>query len=168
MVRRFMRRFALGVVVFAAVSSVGAMATWGKDTKVGQAGSFTILRIDDDKGKFDRCAAHLNAGPGVFRLAWNRDRLYTISVPSIPNPPAGQFRLTLDLPGGSVSEPAKIVAERTFAIFDGGTIEKLMGVREKIAMTLGTKRYEWTIGNTKMDRVVAALESCMDKAQPPR
>lgn len=166
MTGKHVRQVARAVTTGLFIMVVAGIAA-AKDTKVGQAGVFAIVRIDDDKGKFDRCVAHLNAGPGMFRLAWNRDRIYTISIPSIPNPPS-PLRLTLELPGGSVSEPAKIAGERTFAVFDGGTIERLMGVREKIAMTLGTKRYEWTIGNTKMPQVVAGIEACMDKAQPSR
>ena len=35
-------------------------------------------------GGFDRCAATLKSGPGMLRIAWNKHRTYTISVPSAP------------------------------------------------------------------------------------
>ena len=155
-----------------AVVLIGTLATLAaqpalaqhKTTKVGQAGPFIIDRIDEN-GAFDRCAATLQPGPNMLRISWNKDRVYSMSVP--PGPVAkGPLILTIDMgKAGSWSEPAVTNGERAWATLSLATVEKLMAVGNKIVVSLGSKRYEWTIGKTPMTDVFVAMENCVHKAQ---
>ena len=132
--------------------------------KVGQVGPFIIERINE-AGKFERCAASLQPGANMLRISWDKNRVYSISVPPV-SVPRGPLILTIETDkAGNWSQEALTNGQRAWAVLPNPTVEKLMSVRQKIVVRIGDKRFEWAIGNTSMEDVFVAIEACLRKVQ---
>ncbi len=127
---------------------------------VTKVGPFNIDAISVN-GKLDRCAATLQPGPNMLRIALVRsNNVFSISVPPAPST-GGPLVMHLDLgAAGSMSFPATMNSERAWAAVNSDAITKMQAVRKNIVITLGSKRFSWPIGNASMAQVISAVESC--------
>jgi hypothetical protein len=138
-----------------------AAAAGYREEEVERLGPFIIHRIFE-KGVFHRCAATLQPGKNMLRVAWTLDHVYSISVPGTKK---GK-KLTMDFNDmESFSFPAATNGVRTWAAWDNAAVETLRGTQESINISVNGKDFSWNIGNTSMRRVMAAVEDCVQHSQ---
>ena len=159
-------RAAFRILVFGTMLSCSAAIGYSqaKDVKVGQVGPFTIHSISE-KGKFNRCAATMDPGPKMLRIAWNREHIYTVSVPTAPKDPKKPYTMTINFgKNGFYKAEAKADGNRSWVAVDIKSVEQLMKVRNQFVVDLGPAHYVWNIGNVPMEDVLAKVEDCVFKA----
>lgn len=131
------------------------------DEVYGKKGPFTIHRIYANGG-FHRCAATLQPGKNMLRIAYTFEHLYSISVPGVRKSKS----LTMDFNDmESFSFPAKTDGERTWATWDDAAVNVLKNAQESINISVGGKDFSWNIGNTSMRQVLAVVEDCVAQSQ---
>jgi hypothetical protein len=146
------------------LTATAVLAAPAQDVAVGTIGPFTIHKISVN-GKFDRCAATLQPGPSMLRIAWDKDRNYHISTPSVPRG-KGPLRIRLDLGSqGIATLPATDHGARISAKIDLPTVDKLMNVKKQIVADLDTGKFTWPIGNVDLTDVFVKIEDCVNAAQ---
>ena len=126
-----------------------------QDVKIEQVGVFSLHKTWTN-GKFFRCALTLEPGPSMLRIFWNKDHVYSISVPPAPKGPGA---LMMRIPmgkAGSYSFDAKTDGKRGWANIDAESIGKFMDLKKQIVIDIGGAHYDWRIGATK-------LEDCVHK-----
>ena len=154
---------AMRLALFGALAAFVATPAMAQDSKVGEVGPFIIHKISD-KGVFNRCAATLQPGKSMLRIAWNKDHDYFISVPTPPGSRA-PVMLSLNLGrAGARTLEARITGERTSAKLDNGAVDALMKIKRRIAVDVGPAHFVWPIGNVSMETVFQKVEDCVWKA----
>jgi hypothetical protein len=68
--------------------------------------------------------------------------------------------MRFNLPNGVITYDALTNGQRAWASVDDNAIAGLQRAKGNLAIELGTKKYVWNIGNTPMNNVFTALESC--------
>lgn len=139
-----------------------ALAVTGQTVAVDKIGPFTIHKISNG-GKFDRCAATLNGGSGMLRIAWAVGRDYSVSVPST-TPGRAEPSLGFRFGRKVANYDAKVDGPRTWAKLDNDGVDNLMAVKGQIEIQLYAAKYVWPIGAVKMEDVFVKLENCAHKA----
>jgi len=139
-----------------------AAGAFGQSQKVGQSGPFAIDKVME-KGKFDRCAATLQPGPNMLRIAWNKDHVYTVSVPGAKGM-TGKLRMVFKNGAREFSYNAATDGARTWAVIDNPGIEAIMATKGTIRISINEAVYSWPIGRTNMEDVLTAVEDCTWKA----
>lgn len=160
----------LGLAAAAAVCGLallsGTAAAQYKETPQGKRGAAKIIRIDE-KGRFDRCAAHLDSPAGPARIAWNRDHAYYISTPAVPVNGMLLLRL-LETPNGVQSLDAITNGQRVSARVDMQTIESVLKIRNRLVLGVGNKRFEYALGGATMEDIIVDVENCTHRAMGRR
>lgn len=145
---------------------LGAMAlapALAQDTTFGKVGPFLIQKVAIG-GKFDRCAATLEPGPSMLRIAFNSKREYTFSIPAGPKTP-GPLTMQIDLgKGAKLSYPAGTDGKRTWVIVPLADVTKIMDIKKTITVKAGSSQNSWQIGNIDLVDVFAKMEDCTNKA----
>jgi hypothetical protein len=126
---------------------------------LAKSGAFAIDYIKE-KGRFDRCAATLHGGPGMLRIALTKAGKFSISVPPAPAAKGLPLLMTFHLPNGVMTYDALTNAQRAWAVVDDGALPGLQRSKGNLTISLGTRKFIWSIGNTSMNNVFTALESC--------
>jgi len=139
-----------------------AAGAFAQSQKVAQSGPFAIDKISE-KGRFDRCAATLQPGPNMLRIAWNKDHVYTISVPA-SKLITGRLKMTFKSGARDLSYNALTDGSRTWATIDTPGIEAIMSTKGTIRININQTPYSWPIGRTNMEDVLSAVEDCTWKA----
>jgi hypothetical protein len=138
-----------------------SLAAGYSEEVVEKAGPFIIHRIFE-KGIFNRCAATLQPGKNMLRVAYTVDHVYSISVPGVRK----SENLQMDFNDmESFSFRAATNGERTWAAWGSPAVETLRNARESINISVGGRDFSWNIGNTSMRRVMAAVEDCVQNSQ---
>lgn len=153
-------------VLAAAIVTTSALATSATradaaDEVFGKSGPFIIHRIYDDNG-FNRCAATLQPGKNMLRIAYTFDHVYSISVPGVRK----SNSLTMDFNDmETFSFPAKTDGKRTWAAWDDLAVNVLKNAQESINISVGGRDFSWNIGRTSMRQVLASVEDCVAASQ---
>ncbi len=148
----------------AGVMAVAAMSAYGQDTVVDKAGPFTINRIMVN-GKLDRCAATLQPGPMMLRIAYSANRKYALSTPPAPKG-NGDLIMHVDMgKAGNYTTNAATDGKRAWIPLPNEAVEMLMNTKGKISVDLGSAKFSWPLGATNMEDVFVRLENCVFKVQ---
>lgn len=157
-----MSRAAGAALAFACLSIGPAAAQSYREEPVSRIGSGTILRIIDNN-QFNRCAASFGPNASMLRIAFNKDRLYQISVPAAPTArPPIQLAIQLN-PGGRRVINGTQNHARAAGNLDSATTNAILEHRGPFVVGLGGNRYEWNLG-APMPAIFEALENCTNRA----
>ncbi len=156
----------LKAALVAAICTASILATSvtraeAEDEVFGKSGPFTIHRIYDNNG-FNRCAATLQPGKNMLRIAYTFDHVYSISVPGVRK----SNSLTMDFNDmESFSFPAKTDGKRTWAAWNDLAVNVLKNAQESINISVGGRDFSWNIGRASMRQVLASVEDCVAASQ---
>ena len=151
-------------VMAAGVMVAAAAAANGQDTVVDKAGPFTINRIMV-KGKLDRCAATLQPGPMMLRIAYSANRTYALTTPPAPKG-NGDLIMRVDMgKAGNYTTNAATDGKRAWISLPNDAVEMLMNTKGKISVDLGSAKFSWPLGTTNLEDVFVRLENCVQKMQ---
>ena len=146
----------------ACISAAPAAAQDYRQENAGRAGNAAVIRIFEG-GSFNRCAAHIGGDGNMLRIAFTKERVYTLSVPSTPTARAPHVLTLLLNPGGRRGLPGATGGTRAWATVDLQTIEAMMGARGPIVVEYGRNRYSWDLG-APVATVLQAVETCTNRA----
>lgn len=153
----------VGVLALAMLLACAAVAVaqTHRQQFVGRAGHAAIIRVFEN-GVFQRCAASNGSVTALMRIAFTRDRAFSISVPAIP-PLQAPHVLTVFTAAGRRELPGAASGDRAWAELDARTAEALMASRGPLVIEYGRHRYSWEAGMPMRD-IMLALEACTSRA----
>lgn len=139
-----------------------ALAQATRDETVQRIGTGAIIRIIENNS-FHRCAASFGPDASMLRFAFQRDRVYTVSVPAAPTarPP---IRLAMQLnPGGRRVINGTQNHARAWGAVDAATVNAILEHRGAFVVELGANRYSWDLG-ASTQAIFEAIETCTNRA----
>lgn len=146
-----------GAIALLAASPASAAS---RSQTIRRIGPFTIDKVWEGN-RFDRCAATLKGAAGELRIAQNTNQVFAVSVPGVAK--TDPFLMTLDLgPQGMMTFDANGNKIRAWARIDTEALAAILELRNVIKVEVGNKRFSWNIGNTSMNDVMIAVESCVE------
>lgn len=145
---------------------------WGKfvnryqELNVGRVGNFTILKIND-RAQFQRCAASLTTRQGMLRIAWDKNRQYSLSIPDRPVRRGWEW-IYFQLDGGIryAVQRHNSNGRRASGILKPAHVDMFLDARRDVKITYGNTVFVWPLRN--IVTVFSAMEDCVNKAQRPR
>ncbi|WP_203075416.1 hypothetical protein [Falsiroseomonas ponticola] len=157
-----MKGIVLLAIAMALASAAPAVAQTYRQQLVGRAGHAAIIRVFEN-GVFQRCAATNGQAGALLRIAFTRDRAFSLSVPASASAQAPHV-LTLVLAAGGRRDLAGAASnDRAWAEIDARTVEALVASSGPLVIQYGRHRYSWDTGAPMRD-ILLALQACTNRA----
>ncbi|WP_439548455.1 hypothetical protein [Falsiroseomonas sp.] len=149
------------VLAFLLGAAASAAAQNHRQQLVGRTGHAAIIRVFEN-GTFQRCAASNGNAAALLRIAFTRDRAFSISVPATP-PLQAPHVLTVFTAAGRRDLAGAASGDRAWAELDPRTADALMASTGPLVIQFGRHRYSWDAGMPMRD-IMLALEACTHRA----
>jgi hypothetical protein len=141
-----------------AVALLGSTSSFAREERVGQYGSFTILRVYDGNDS-TRCVAATGSGQSTMRVSVSYDKQYAISVPGVRR--NNKLLMYVEPPDGDdISFAAQSDGNRSWGSLNAAQFRNFLRIKDAIVVSVDGVTFSYPIGSTSLPELNRRLEQC--------